>query len=300
MGSTKLTQPFYTLKMSRKPHVENYFLLNGNLESDPSLWPGVGANQELYDVFRVEQGVPLFLEEHLERLFNGARELNLPLGENTSRLLSQLNELVCLHNKEEGNIRLSYFLSPDASKVEGYGARFIEHHYPEGSLYKTGVVCKLMSDERFRPTIKIANPDLRNRTNLVIEKEQIFETILVNHEGKITEGSRSNLFFIRQKRVYTAPDHLVLGGIIRKKVLVACNELGYSLEFRAIDADQELPLMEAAFITGTSPRVLPINRIGEQSFNPGHPIIINLIDHINGQVTRYIHSAKGDRESPKR
>jgi branched-chain amino acid aminotransferase len=286
--------------MSNNPDVESYFLLNGNLESDSSLWPEVGTNQELYDVFRVEQGVPLFLEEHLDRLFNGARELNLPLGENTPLLLSRLKELVGLQNKEEGNIRLSYFLSPDASRVEGYGARFIEHHYPEGSLYKTGVVCKLMYDERFRPTIKIANPDLRNRTNLVIEKEQIFETILVNHDGKITEGSRTNLFFIRQKRVYTAPDHMVLGGIIRKKVIIACKELGYPLEFRAIDTEHELPLMKAAFITGTSPRVLPINRIGEQSFNPGHPIIRNLMDHINGQVTRYIHSAKGDRETSKK
>ncbi len=282
-------------KMNKRRTAENCFLINGKTECSAALFPQTENMQELYEVFRVERGVALFLEEHLERFFGGARELGWQIPQPSPLLFSQLKQFVGLHLRKDGNIRLSCWFSPGAATATNYTARFVEHHYPAAMLYKTGVACELIAEEYSRPTVKIADRALRNRTDAVIKSQQLFETILVNQEGEITEGSRSNLFFIRDNNLYTAPDSVVLPGIMRKKVLTACAQLNYRVEFKAIDATNELPLMEAAFITGTSPRVLPVKRIGSQFFLPNHTIIQMLMKSVDEMVERYIEALSSRR-----
>ncbi len=276
--------------MKNRQTADNCFLINGKTEYDAALLPPTENRQELYEVFRVERGVALFLEEHLERLFAGARELGLQIPQSATLLLSQLKHFVDLQLRVEGNIRLSYWFSSNTQKPDSYSARFIEHHYPARALYKTGVTCNLITGQYNRPTVKIGNRALRSQADAIIRSQQLFETILVNQEGKITEGSRSNLFFIRGNTLYTAPNSDVLPGIIRKKVLTACRQLNYKVKFKAIDALAELPLMEAAFITATSPRVLPIKCIGLQSLKPDHPVTKALMNSVNEMVERYIEA----------
>ena len=88
----------------------------------------------------------------------------------------------------------------------------------------------------------------------MIRESGVYEVLLVNRESKVTEGSRSNLFFIREGVVRTAPDSEVLPGITRQKVLELISEEGFRLDIRSL-ALEELPSAEAAFLTGTSPKV---------------------------------------------
>jgi branched-chain amino acid aminotransferase len=243
---------------------------------------------ELYEVFRVESDVALFFEDHLKRLMKGAEISGIDIHVNKKELVSYINNFLVSTNKTEGNVRLSFYFDPEKKSTKHYKAQFVSTNYPDTSLYHQGISCLLLSSERLNPETKIANDKLRNEANEMIQEHHVYETLLVNRHKKITEGSRSNVFFIQDNILITAPDKKVLPGVVRKKVLNLARIMGITIDFRCIEALQEIETIDAAFITGTSSRILPIKRIENINFDPNHPITRELIDRFDKLVNEYI------------
>jgi branched-chain amino acid aminotransferase len=181
----------------------------------------------LYEVLRVIQGVPLFLECHLARLKHSAQltQLELPLDDHqiSQRLLALINS----NQVEQGNIKfvLNY---PAAGQPADFYAYFVEHDYPSPEDYCQGVKTVLVQMERPNPNAKIDRADYRKRIDEAKRKTGSYEALLVDRERNVSEGGRSNLFMIKDEMVYTAPANKVLKGITRKMVLVACENRGYT------------------------------------------------------------------------
>ena len=125
---------------------------------------------------------------------------------------------------------------------------------------------------RENPGVKYINTDLRTRTNRLIKQKQVYEVLLVDKEGYITEGSRSNVFFIGDNVIFTAPLEYVLPGTSRKRVFDICHKHRFPIIEKRIPAS-ELARYDAAFLSGTSPLILPINRLDELRFAPGLPLL---------------------------
>jgi branched-chain amino acid aminotransferase len=105
--------------------------------------------------------------------------------------------------------------------------------------------------------------------------ESGYEAILVNENNLITEGSRSNIFFLKGETLVTAPDNVILNGITRKHILQICYEHKISVELSCVSAD-DINDYDAVFMTGTSPMVLPFNCIGDKYFNVRIPLVERL------------------------
>lgn len=225
--------------------------------------------QLIYDVFRVYEGKPLFLKEHLERLYGGINKANCLFSVKKDDFEILLIEFIKKSNVLIGNVKIEIYFPQNALNERFYRVFFIPTAYPDKEMYEKGVVCKLLYEERNNPSVKIANPTLRNISDNMILQESIYETILVNNSGQITEGSRSNIFFIKNECFITAPDSMVLGGIIRSKVIELIKLNNMSILFKAIYVN-ELHEQDACFITGTSPRVLPIRQIEDIYFHVPH------------------------------
>lgn len=252
----------------------------------------ITPSQELiYEVFRIEQGIPLFLDDHLARLNGSIEQIGHRPGIHMDTLKENLTQMIERSQTLTGNIRIEFGFDKPVPDPTFFRAFFIPTNYPDNWMYNTGVVCNFLEATRLNPSVKMANPDLRNRSDQLIEKEQIYETILVNPEGFITEGSRSNLFFIRDNRVYTAPDHLVLKGIMRQKVLQVIRERHIPIIKEAIQK-KDLHLFEGCFITGTSPRVLPVQRIDTINFKIPNPLISDIRTGLNYLIANYIANQK--------
>ena len=69
------------------------------------------------------------------------------------------------------------------------------------------------------------------------------------------------MFFVKDDVFYTAPESKVLVGITRQKVLDCLDYLGYPVREEGVEASK-INEFDAAFLTGTSPKVLPIRSIG--------------------------------------
>src|SRR5690606_5086384 len=92
-----------------------------------------------------------------------------------------------------------------------------------------------------------------------------------------------NVFFIRKNELWTAPDHLVLAGTIRKKVMDIAQSISIPIYLYPVNV-KELHKMDGAFITGTSPRVLPIRAIDRTTFIIPHPLTSLIMQKLQEMV----------------
>ena len=184
-------------------------------------------------------------------------------------------EVIRLENMTEGNLK--YVLHFTSGKPDEYIFQ-IPHAYPTSEDYKQGVPTLTYSAMRENPGVKYINTDLRTRTNRLIKQKQVYEVLLVDKEGYITEGSRSNVFFIGDNVIFTAPLEYVLPGTSRKRVFDICHKHRFPIIEKRIPVS-ELARYDAAFLSGTSPLILPINRIDELRFDPGLPLLQELMKY---------------------
>ncbi len=234
-----------------------------------------GPHQVIYEVIRIVDSTPLFLEDHLDRMRRSCSLLNFHLPQSKGKTVSQVKQFIHEHGIASGNIRLQYGgrKSREPGKLE---IRKIPAVSPDSSQYLNGVVVTTYVGHRKAPNAKQADLSFRKTTDAIIDKTGCFEVLLIDPDGFVTEGSRSNIFFIKNNIIQTPSPSKVLQGITRKKVILLARENRIRLEEKPLHLD-ELSRFDAVFITGTSPKVLPVRIIDDISFRTDHPLVAKLI-----------------------
>ena len=239
-----------------------------------------------YEVIRVVDGILLFLEDHLKRLDESVIKSNHSYNIDYEYLKEILLKLQVNNAITTGNVKLLISFHPDEIKVPTFLAYQIFHRYPDEKQYRIGIKTSLFAMERENPNIKYSNASLQEKFRREILNQRVYEVLLVDHDGYITEGSKSNLFLIREGFLITPPAKRVLKGITRQKVITICKRLKYDLIEDNISVNK-LPLFEAAFITGTSPKVLPVASIDTLTYNSNHPMISDIRVQYDALIEAY-------------
>lgn len=244
----------------------------------------------IYEVLRVENGIPLFWEDHYSRFQKSVELLGYALNFTLEELRSLLILLIQENSFVRNNVKIVVNqLDATCPALYLFG---IESHYPPDDLYKRGIETITYQAVRENPNAKVIYAQMRNAINERLQETQCYEALLVNAEAHVTEGSRSNLFFIKDGTVYTAPENEVLIGITRIKVFALCKRYDIPLVEAPILLLQ-LNQFEAAFISGTSPKLLPIKSIDNIRFAPENPLLRQLIEWYDQEIEAYYcHSGR--------
>jgi branched-chain amino acid aminotransferase len=243
----------------------------------------------IYEVVRVIGGVPLFFIEHVERFNNSAKNSGFKSIVSKKSLTLRIKALIEINKLIDGNIRFQLSLKDDNSEI--FSAWICPYFYPSTELYHKGISVLTTSAQRNNPNVKLYNNILSKEVNSLIQNNDIYEVLLVNKDGCITEGSRSNVFFVIDDTIITPPVSAVLPGVTRLKVIEAsqnvdliCKEI--KIEFSSISQ------FHGAFITGTSPKVLPIFKINNVHFDSNHKTIKKIINEYDRIVENDIQFFK--------
>lgn len=249
------------------------FILNGDLHQaelfDNSL---VYEGESIYEVIRVVKGYPVFFNDHMERLASSVRLQHKEILADTPALKRAIINLIKSDRKKETNIKIVFNYN---GGTENYLVYYIKPIYPSEEQYKKGVKGILFYAERKDPESKVINHKLRSSIYHRLIHEAGYEALLVNENNQITEGSRSNIFFLKGDTLVTAPDKFILNGITRKHILEICRDNHIKVDFHCVNAD-EISEFDAVFMTGTSPKVLPFYCIDKNIFNVRLPLIEKL------------------------
>jgi branched-chain amino acid aminotransferase len=245
----------------------DYGLHSGRILRRDQLPDELGDGRRVYEVMRLIDSKILYLEEHLQRLEGSLRfhapEFSLEAG----ALYRDLTGLIRRAGEDHCNLRL------EAALVDGrleYTAILLEGRYPDEAMKKEGVALESYEYERKDPLVKVVDRHYKEKVGAFIEARGIYEALLT-HDGIVTEGSRSNIFFLKEGKVYSPREEDILSGITRRNLL-------------AFLAGEKIPLVrgdipladiggfEGAFLSGTSIHVLAVRSIDESSYDPDLPL----------------------------
>lgn len=240
------------------------------------------SGKNVYEVIRVREGVPLFLEDHLHRFRASSLSVGIPLVDSDEVLTARLYQLVIKNEVSNQNIKLIL------NKEVGLLSFFTKSPYPPESYYQTGMKTTLLKLERQDPNIKIQREEYQKTVLAEREKTGAYEVLLVDQHNNVTEGSRSNLFIVKDGKLHTSPAKTVLLGIVRSKVVSICQEQGIEIIEHNIPV-AELTSIEGAFISGTGNDVLPIASIDNVILDStDNPIIQTIMAEYKRLTENYI------------
>jgi D-alanine transaminase len=90
-------------------------------------------------------------------------------------------------------------------------------------------------------------------------------------DGKVTEGTSSNAYIVKNGKVITRPlSHAILAGCTRRSLFRMAKEHGVTIEERLFTPDEAYAADEA-FLTSASNFVLPIVEIDGRRIGGGQP-----------------------------
>ncbi|MDU1323175.1 MAG: aminotransferase class IV [Clostridium botulinum] len=246
--------------------------------------------KSLYEVIRIIDGAPLFLKSHLERFYNSAKLEGLNLWLDEEEIKENINRLIEINKVSIGNIKLVFNFNK--GKNNNFLCYFLKHNYPEDIEYKRGVKTILYHGERENPNAKVINMDFRKIVGEKIKEEKAYEAILVDRNGYITEGSKSNIFMIKDGKVITAPIEKVLPGITRQNIIDVCKNLNLKVEEEKVHY-KDIDKLEGLFISGTSPKVLPIKSVDEIEFKSSeNKLILSIMEGYNKAIEEDVKGYK--------
>ncbi|WP_026693986.1 D-amino-acid transaminase [Peribacillus kribbensis] len=231
----------------------------------------------VYEVIRVYDGTPFAMEEHLERFYRSAKEIEIELSLTMEELKGKLEELFAAGPFHDGGIyvQLSRGVAPRKHQYEeGIKPQLIAYPVPSKRPEKEqqeGVSAITADDLRWlRCDIK----SLNLLYNIMIKQRAYtsgaFEGILIR-DGYVTEGTSSNIFMIKDRTIYSHPaSNLILNGITRMKLAALFAENGWTFKEQAF-TKEELLQADEVFMSSTTAEVVPIIRIDQQPVGDGTP-----------------------------
>ncbi len=252
------------------------------------------------------------LDEHMERFINSAKIINMELDHTKDELIEVIDKLIVKNDLDSCYIRpIAYRgykkmgVNPLNNPVNISIATWPWGEYLGEGALKNGIDTQTSSWSRHHPNIFPSKAKATgNYLNSVMAKMEAIEngyveSIMLNPQGYVAEGTGENLFMVRNGELFTAPTSDVLEGITRKSIIEIAKDLGYSVKKEPITRDQ-IYISDEAFFTGTAAEVTPIKSVDRRIISDGKGPVTDEIQNVflktvKGKIDKYkkwIHKVK--------
>ena len=237
----------------------------------------------VYEVVRTRRGVPVTMEEHLDRLLGSARQIYMELPWSRDEMRSRVREAHRAAGNEESYFRIvatrgagEISLLPDSCRDPLLIVIAKPLPVPPASVARDGLAVALVA--RPRNDRRALNPGAKtgnylNNVLALIEARRAGaeDAVLLNPAGMLAEATTSNLFLVKGGRVRTPTlESGILAGITRDLLMREMPRAGLAAE------EAELPLeallsADEAFLTSTIRGVAPVTRVDGKPVGEGRP-----------------------------
>lgn len=237
--------------------------------NDLSIVRGYGV----FDYTRSYHGKPFKLHEHLLRLERSAKAINLALPWSTEELAAIVQETFDRNGYPDAGIRIVVTGGPSDDFMT-------PHHQPSLVVMITpiksspaqqqaeGVKITTVEMDRILPTVKSINYMGAVMAVEAAKRQGAVEAVYRTRDGRLTEGTRANLFAFRGNQLIT-PKAEVLAGITRAVVLEIAED-----DFEVVEGDlyyADVQQYDELFITSSTKEILPVIQVDEQTIADGKP-----------------------------
>jgi len=262
--------------------------LNGKLVDEKDAVVSVFDHGLLYGdgVFegtRVYDGNIAFLEEHMDRLLDSAKVIDLKVGMTKAELVSATVETCKANGIKNGYLRHVVTRGVGTLGLNPYQCKKAQviiiaaniQLYPV-ELYETGM--RIITAGTIRNMAEAVNPRVKslNYLNNIMAKIEainagVMECLLLNAQGFVAEASGDNVFAVKGNKLITPPTWCGgLEGITRDKVMQVAREMGMEV-VETVITRYELWTADEVFLTGTAAEVIAVSELDKRTIGTGKP-----------------------------
>lgn len=243
-------------------------LLNGRVE-DNSIYVSEALNfgYSLFETVKVESGKLLFLKEHIERLNKSLDILGLRERVDFVNIEKDANRLLEINSIYEGALKILVAKSQDeliyilSNRMNSYSE----------DIYRRGFKLKLSKVFRNESSI-ITKVKSANYLENILERKNAMKVgwddcLFLNSKERIAETSIANIFFVKEKNIYT-PDieEGILDGILRNIIIEIAKNNGIKV-YEGKYSLEELNQADEVFLTNSLMGIMPVSDINGIKFN---------------------------------
>jgi len=219
----------------------------------------------VYESLRVVNGTVYFIDDHIERLMESAKMINLTHPFDQQFITKSIIDLISDYKSETFNLKI--LLIGGAIKEKAILNIFcLNPLFPDKKLYRDGADFVAYNYERPFPHAKTLNMLQSYLAYKKAKESGSYDSLLINKSGFITEGTRTNFFCIKEKTIITPFEKDILFGVMRKAMLKVAKENNYEIIESNIKLE-DIKSYDGAFVTSTSSKIIPIKSIDKIALN---------------------------------
>ena len=232
----------------------------------------------VWEGIRLHKSKLMFIDNHLERLFNSAAGISLKIPLSKNEIIDEINK-VLIKNCMNDNVHIRLIISR-GDKITPYQnpnanigpINFViipEYKKTDPKIYKNGIIIGRVPIIRPSDNILSTHLNTLSKLNCILasieaNKLNYDEGIMNDPNGNVSTCNSTNLFFVKENKVLTSKGEYCLNGITRGKAIMICksNDISISEEDFIFD---DIVDCDEAFVTGTFAGIIPVSKIEDRN-----------------------------------
>ena len=228
----------------------------------------------VWEGLRLHSGKIAFLDQHLDRLFEGAKALDMDIGITRQAMTARLYALISANGMSDGvHIRLMVTRGLKATpyqdpRVTISAATIViipeyKHALPETA--QVGISLFTVHVRRGYPDIQDPKLNSHSKINCITAciqatKAGADEALMLDPHGFVATCNSTHFFIVRKGEVWTSTGDYCLGGITRGNVIKLCRQHNIPV-FEKNFSLMEVYGADEAFVTGTFAGLCPVKEV---------------------------------------
>ena len=228
----------------------------------------------VWEGLRLHNGIIAFLDDHLQRLYQGAKALDLDIGLSKDQLAARVYQTIQANNMHDHvhirlmvtrGVKTTPYQDPRATLPGATIVIIPEYKIPNPEKIQKGVRLFTTHVRRGYPDVQDQKMNSHSKINCILgciqaTKAGYDEALMLDPHGFVATCNSTHFFIVTKGEVWTSTGDYCLGGITRSKIIQLCEENDipvYQKNFSLFDvygADE-------CFITGTFAGLTPVNEV---------------------------------------
>jgi len=232
----------------------------------------------VWEGIRLIQNKWIFLDEHIYRLFEGARAIDLELGLSAEQITNAILETQHANNMSDQaharvmftrGVKVKPFQQPALSTSGPTFVIIMEHSDPHAKAQ--GITMATVPQIRGMPMSQDPKLNSHSKLNCILaciqaNKMGADEALMLDPHGFVNTTNSCNFFIVKNGEVWTSTGDYCMNGITRKKIIMLCKDNSipvFEKNFSLVDVYSA----DEVFITGTLGSLVPVLELDKRTFD---------------------------------
>jgi len=238
----------------------------------------------VWEGLRVYQGAIAFLSEHLERLYEGARAIDMDIGITPDQMRARLAEVLIANDMKSDGIHIRLMVTRGIKQTPYQDPRLTisaptiviipEYKTPVDELVNTGMRLFTVHTRRGYPDVQDQKLNSHSKLNCIsaciqAAKAGADEALMLDPHGFVATCNSTHFFIVRRGEIWTSTGQYCIPGITRANIIKIARDHNIPVHEKAFSL-YDVYGADEAFVTGTFAGVVPVCEVDGRKL--GHPL----------------------------